>query len=96
MKIVAIFEPELFSFHYENEQDNEYGRLMSLWTDAGYLQAYAQNNQVENIYGFIDDILRNAEEIQDYLESLSRNEQPFGFYFQALQESEAKGKILSL
>ena len=85
-----------FLFIYANEQDNEYERLMDLWTDAGYLQAYAHNNQVKDVYGFIDDILRNAEEIQDYLENLSRNEQPFGFYFQALQESEAKAKILSL
>ncbi len=94
MKIVVIFKEKLFSFHYENELDNEYDRLMNLWTDPGYLQAYAKKNNVKDVYGFIDDILQHAEEIQDFLENLSQNKKPFGFYFEPLQESEAKRTIL--
>lgn len=94
MKIVAIFETELFSFHYRNELDNEYDRLMDLWTDAGYLQAYAKKNNVKDVYGFINDILQHSEEIQDFLENLSQNKKPFGFYFEPLEQSEAKRNIL--
>lgn len=96
MEIVVIFEEKLFSFRYENEQDNEYDRLMNLWTNASYLQAYAKKNKVKDVYGFIEDILQHAEEIQDFLENLSQNKKPFGFYFEPLQESEAKRKILPL
>lgn len=96
MEIVVIFEEKLFSFRYENELDNEYDRLMDLWTNASYLQAYAKKNKVKDVYGFIEDILQHAEEIQDFLENLSRNKKPFGFYFEPLQESEAKRKILPL
>ena len=90
MKIISIFAEQLFSFHYDNEKDNEYGRLMDLWTDAGYLQSYAISNKVSDVYGFIDDVSEDAEQIQDFLENISQNNQPYGFYFEALQESERK------
>ncbi|OFY87421.1 MAG: hypothetical protein A3F72_04265 [Bacteroidetes bacterium RIFCSPLOWO2_12_FULL_35_15] len=95
MEIVPIFEEKLFSFHYENERDNEFDRLMELWTDAGFLQGYAKKNSIKNVYGFIEDILQNAEEIQDYLDNLNQNKSPYGFYFEPLQESERKKQILS-
>lgn len=95
MEISSIFEGKLFSFHYENEMDNEYDRLMELWTDVEYLQAYAKRNKVKNIYGFIEEILQDAEQIQDFLDNLSQNKKPYGLYFEPLQESERKLQILS-
>lgn len=41
MKIVSIFAERLFSFHYENEDSNEYERLLDIWTDVSYLMDYA-------------------------------------------------------
>ncbi len=100
MKIVRIFADQLFAFHYDNEDDNEYERLMDLWTDVGYLSDFAKRNNIGDVYGFINDILRYAEQIQDYLEHLSQNKKPYGFYFEPLQDSERlrilpfqKGKI---
>lgn len=95
MKIVTIFADQLFAFHYENEKDNEFDRLMELWTDVGYLQSYAKRNKVEDVYLFVNDILRDAEQIQDYLNNIHINNQPYGFYFEPLQESERKKTILS-
>ena len=94
MKIVRIFADELFAFHYENETDNEYDRLMDLWTDVAYLRTYAKKNKVMNVYEFIEDILQAAELIQDFLENLNQNKQLYGFYFEPLQESE-RTKILA-
>lgn len=34
MKIVDIFAGQLYAFHYENEEDNELTRLLSLWRDT--------------------------------------------------------------
>lgn len=100
MKIVRIFADQLFAFHYKNEVDNEYDRLMDLWTDVAYLRTFAKKNNIGNVNEFINDILRDAEQIQDYLENLSKNKQPYGFYFEPLQDSERtkllafqKGKI---
>lgn len=100
MKIVRIFADQLFAFHYESEADNEYERMMDLWTNVAYLREFARKNKVQNVYEFIDDILHDAEQIQDFLDNLNQNNRPYGFYFEPLQDSERsrslalqKGKI---
>lgn len=93
MKIITIFTDHLFAFHYSNEIDNEYDRLMNLWTDVAYLYAYARRNKIKNVNGFIKDILQDAEQIQDFLDDIHQNKQPYGFYFEPLQESEKKKKF---
>ena len=52
MKIIRIFEDDLFSFHYENELHNELERLMKRWTNAEYLFDYAINNNVSDNIGY--------------------------------------------
>lgn len=94
MKITRIFADQLFSFHYEKEVDNEYERLMELWTDVSYLMNFAQNNEITDIMGFVNDILKQAEQLQDFLEDLRINNEPYGFYFEPLQSSEFN-KLLS-
>lgn len=100
MKIVRIFADQLFAFHYEGEVDNEYDRLMELWTDMTFLKNYAQNNGIKDIMSFAKSILDDAEQIQDFLENINQNKEPYGFYFEPLQLSEShkilafqKGKI---
>ena len=95
MKIVRIFAEQLFAFHYVNEEDNEMDRLMDLWTSVSYLQTFANTNKVLKVYEFIDEILKDAEQIQDFLEKLNQNKQPYGFYFEPLQASE-QTKLLAL
>jgi hypothetical protein len=94
MKIISIFAEKLFAFQYEGEADNEYDRLMELWTDINFLNTFAKENNIINVKKFIHDILHDAEQIQDFLENLSQNKEPYGFYFEPLQESESK-KILA-
>lgn len=94
MKIVRIFADQLFAFHYEYEADNEYDRLMNLWTDVAYLWDFAKKNKVSNVNEFIENILQDAEQIQDFLDNLYQHNQPYGFYFEPLQYSE-KTKLLA-
>lgn len=94
MKIIRIFEEQLFAFHYHNEVDNEYDRLVELWTDVTFLWNYANKNNVNDINGFINDILQDAEQIQDFLENIQQNNQPYGFYFEPLQDSERNNLLL--
>jgi hypothetical protein len=46
MKIIRIFEDDLFSFHYENELHNELERLMKRWTNAEYLSFDAKRENL--------------------------------------------------
>lgn len=100
MKIVRIFADQLFAFQYEGEVDNEYDRLMELWTDMTFLKKYAQENGIKDIMNFANNILDDAEQIQDFLENINQSKEPYGFYFEPLQLSEShkilafqKGKI---
>ncbi len=95
MKIISIFADQLFAFHYDGEADNEYDRCMELWTDINFLKKYAQDNGIKNTTKFVNEVLEDAEQIQDFLEDINQNKEPFGFYFEPLQESEFK-KVLAL
>lgn len=100
MKIVSILAYQLFAFHYDNEDDHEYNRLMELWTDVSFLKSYAIKNNIDDDETFINEILQDTEQIQDFLENLNQKNQPYEFYFEPLQISESsrflafqKGKI---
>lgn len=96
MKIVPIFADKLFAFHYENEVDNEYDRLMELWTDVKCLKEFAISNNIANQILFIKSILNDAEQIQDLLEEIVSHEDHFEYYFRPLHDTEIGFRILSL
>lgn len=96
MEVVSIFAENLYAFRYDGEIENEYDRLMDLWTDTEYLRGYATQNDVANVYGFIEDILKCAEVVQDFLEDIIHSQDDLELYFEALQESERKRVTLSL
>lgn len=100
MKIVDIFAEQLFSFVYKTNDghydENEFDRLMNLWTDVSYLRNYAKSNNVSNVNQFVKDRLRDAENIQDLLDELTESGEPLEYYFRPLRNSELGIKILSL
>lgn len=96
MKIVTIFAEKLFSFHYKGEVDNEFDRLMELWTDTQYLKNFAEDNGVTDVAGFIEDRLSDADEIQDVIDEIFTNRHPLGHFFKPLSDTETGLKILSL
>lgn len=96
MKIVSIFAQELFAFHYDDEQNNEFDRLLDLWTDVAYLMQYAKKNKIKDIQPFVEKILSDANEIEDLLEEITKNKKTLGLYFKPLDNKETSYKILSL
>jgi hypothetical protein len=94
MKIVPIFADKLFAFHYKGEAVNEFDRLMDLWTDIAFLIDYLKENNITNVKKIVKDILQDAEQIQDFLDNISQNKEPYGFYFEPLQNSE-RNKLLA-
>ncbi len=95
MKIVCIFADQLFACHYEGEEDNEYDRLMELWTDVEFLSNYAKENNIPDVRKFVMNVLQGAEQIQNLLEEINQNKKPFTTYFEPLQYSEIN-RVISL
>lgn len=90
MKIVSIFGAALLSFHYPKENENEYDRLIGLWTDVFYLREYGKKNNVEKLNDFVNDRLKDANEIDDFLYDISNNGTGFELYFEPLDDAERK------
>lgn len=96
MKIVSIFAEKLFSFHYQDEGDNEFDRLMELWTNPQYLKKFAEDNGIADVEDYVLDRLSDAEQIQDVLDEIETDEIPLEQYFKPLLDKETGIKILSL
>ncbi len=68
MRIYRIFEEieqiELYVVHYPDEDQDEYDRLFSCWSDMDYLRAFAGENGVEDVYSFIEEVLRDAGQFE--------------------------------
>lgn len=59
MVINCIFEmvkESLYSVHFDNEESNEFVRLMELWTDAEYLEEFFESHKSDLESGFWGDI----------------------------------------
>ena len=101
MKIVRIFGEKLFAFHYANEDENELGRLLDLWSDVGYLYQFLKENKQDigslSIGKLTEQIISDAEYINDFLERLSNNEnEKLEYFFKPLYNSEYQFQLLSL
>lgn len=96
MKIDTIFVGHLYAFHHEMEADNEFDRVMNLWTNVRYLKLFAQENNVADISAFVEDRLEDADEIQDVIEEIRNNNDILKYFFKSLYNNEAGGRTLSL
>lgn len=96
MKIVSIFAERLFSFHYENEDFNEFERLLDIWTNVSYLKDYAEKNNVEDVEQFVDDRLKEAEIFEDILMEIQEGKEPLETFFRPLFDTEMRVINLSL
>ena len=90
MKFVSIFADVLFAVEYEGRAENEYNRLMDLWSDASYLFEYAKRNDIRDINKFKDDINQNLEDFEDFLEKVKNEEISIGDFFEYLGETKIK------
>lgn len=93
MRIVSIFG-ELHAFHYDGEADNEFDRLMELWTDVSYLRNFAKKNNVTNINAFVQARLKDAEEFDNQLNEITIKTKPLKHFFVAYHNQEYGREIL--
>lgn len=97
MKIVTIFADSLYAVHYEGAVENEYERLMELWTDVSYLREFAkQNNIQQDVKSFVDEVSEDAESIQDIMYAIELGEEGWGNFFKPYYNNEMGYRELSL
>ena len=83
MKIVTIFAPWLFAFHYMGEEDNEYERLLSLWIDTEYVRSFLNENNRDIPNGktkrqFVEYIREDALSIDEQLIKITETTDQIG------------------
>ena len=96
MEIVTIFAESLYAVEHEGEAENEYDRLMNLWTDVFYLRQFAKESDIKNIKSFIEEISEDAEDIQDFMDDVDDGETGIGAFFKTLYNNESGFRVLSL
>lgn len=102
MKIVNIFAYKLFAFHYEGEEDNEYDRLLDLWTNTEYVRNFLTENEKDIPKGktkrqFVEYIREDAQCIDEQLIKITETtDEPLSYFFQSLDNNEYQLKTLSL
>ena len=73
MKIACIFENQLYSFHYNEYDKNEYDRNLNLWSNTAYLYEFAKENNIQDIVAFVDEISDNFEELEDLINDIAES-----------------------
>ena len=96
MKIVAIFAQNLYACQYDNETSNEYTRLMDRWADAIYLRDYAQENNISDVRGFVNETRQDAGYIQHLMANITTNNRRLESFFKPLNNLETGIRTLSL
>jgi hypothetical protein len=96
MKIIPIFAEKLYAFQYDGEAEDEYFRLLDLWTDNAYLQQYAKANNISDVRGFVEKIISDAEYIDDLMIKISKTNQVLESFFKPLNDLETGTRVLSL
>ncbi len=98
MKIVPIFAESLFSFHFDDEKDNEYDRNIELWTNAEYLLDFAKKYLSGiDYYDYVANRLEDAEQIIDLIDTICENKtENLEVFFRPLYDSEYSIVTLSL
>lgn len=102
MKIVNIFAYRLFAFQYDAEEENEYDRLLNLWTDTGYVRGFLIENEADipshkTKRQFVEYIREDAIHIDEQLIKITESDdETLSNFFRPLHNSEFQFKVLSL
>lgn len=102
MKIVNIFAYRLFAFHYDGEEDNEYSKLLDLWTDTEYVRDFLIENEADipankTRRQFVEYIREDAIHIDEQLIKITESDdESLSNFFRPLHNSEFQLKVLSL
>jgi hypothetical protein len=95
MKIVRIFEDQLFGLVCEPEEFDELSRLLNLWSNVAFLYDYARSHGVADVRSFTMSVLLHLEQIQNRIERIRTKQEPMDYFFQPLSLIE-HNRVLGL
>ncbi len=104
MKIVSIFAENLFAFHFEYEEENEFALLLGedgIWMNPSYLLDFVELHKAdipekENINELPELLIESAHEINDILQQITtRNSTAANSFFKSLHNQEYQEGVLS-
>ncbi|MFZ4796852.1 MAG: hypothetical protein ACOYMA_05120 [Bacteroidia bacterium] len=100
MKIVDIFAPHLFAFHYKNEKENELSRLLNLWNNPIWLTEFILQHKADigniDYDDLIENLIDDANEIDDIInEGATKGGMSLDDFFKTLDNLEYKQIPLS-
>ncbi len=90
MRIVHIFAPVLQAIRYDEHSEDEFVRLMELWTDFTYLRQFAKENNIKEWNVFAEEIIEDANQLDDLLIQIVENNESLAQYFQPLNERDSQ------
>lgn len=95
MKIIPIFEQNLYSFRFPDEIEDELTRNLRIWRDIDYLYEFYHNNKRDiqqpiTLSFFIEQIIEQANELDNNLLRLYKSEIRFDHFFRPLHNQEYK------
>ena len=76
----------MYAVHYEGEEENEYERLMELWTDRLYLHEFAKTAAVSNMDLFVEQVVEDAYDIDDLMYAEMEGKERLANFFQPLYQ----------
>jgi hypothetical protein len=94
MKIIPIFAPQLYTFHYDDGKQNELQRLLELWNNTAYLYDFVKNNkkdipQKKTLDEMVLQLQEDANKIEDNFYEISINsEKRYEEFFKPLNNHE--------
>lgn len=101
MRIVSIFDSDLYSFQYNENDQNELARLLDLWNDTEYLYGFLRKNRSDlptgkSIVNIAKEIIDWTNEIEDLLYEISKDPNArFEHFFKPLHNHEIHEVTLS-
>lgn len=101
MKIIRIFEPHLYAFHFPNETENALMKLWLDWSDTEKMNSFLKEHEVDwrkrgydNLNTLRLNLTRNAQKFEDLISVACDAENPkLDELFAALFNSEYKREI---
>lgn len=100
MVIIDIFAEKLYSVKYAGYTLDAYNKCIESWTDTEYVREFVKKHQSDikgkDINEVVDNIIEDAEDIDDLLYELSLStDENINQFFAPLRNSEYKVQLLS-
>ncbi|MGK6352245.1 hypothetical protein [Parapedobacter sp. DT-150] len=102
MKIIHTFAERLYAIHFENEDENEWQKLIEVWTDIGWLEAFFEAHRHDlryfdriSVEEAVLETLDDADDLFEHIQELTNHSGGLDHVFKNLDNDEYRATELS-